>query len=490
MGLLILVLTLIIPLITHGLPPFYGDDLHFISSLKSDGVLPGIKNWIDHYGIIYRPLGVSALYLIYYVTGTKFLASYLITFLFYFLYIITIYCSLFLLQNNSLLALFVTTFVTLFPLNPTAFLQLSSSYQILTAAFCVQFFYFYYLQSIELNFKTSAVLGILWFLLLLTYEQILGLTALFPVVFLFRVNPSCWNLNLLKKCVIHCAPIIILSVFYAVVYISAQGNPKIVTLKKLNNAVEAVSQSSDTTVEKKHEIKVENKSRLTALFSKLQKVRSFLCSNFLYALGNMKENPISIILFILCIIGLGAIILRSSSNIPSKNQLLSLGFFGLLWVLSTVAPFFLYREVHFPPYVLVIPSLGIALLTYSIYWLVFEKFGKKFSIYTFKFIFLCIVILFSLQQYGYFFGLKEELGYWQNVYKNMAPYKDTLIRGDFVTLNNLPRKNNQHIFWIEDAIGRRYFKNLLGDEFSALDLEFKNDRSTLVAILRSIQKPL
>ena len=43
---------------------FYNDDISLINQVKSEGVISSWKNWVEHYGLFYRPIGIFILYLV------------------------------------------------------------------------------------------------------------------------------------------------------------------------------------------------------------------------------------------------------------------------------------------------------------------------------------------------------------------------------------------------------------------------------------------
>jgi hypothetical protein len=160
-------------------------------------------------------------------------------------------------------------------------------------------------------------------------------------------------------------------------------------------------------------------------------------------------------------------------NLPLAQPLhrVSFAYFllGLTWFLVTIAPFLLYKAVHLPPYVLLIPSVGLGIALYGVLWPCLSLFFGRFAPKIIKVIFFVIMIIFPFQQYGYFFGLKEELAFWENIHQRVDEVKSTLlIPGKVIILDDVLIKHNSHIFWLEEAIGKRYFCNLLGDKYLQL----------------------
>ena len=66
-------------------------------------------------------------------------------------------------------------------------------------------------------------------------------------------------------------------------------------------------------------------------------------------------------------------------------------------------------------------------------------------------------MFFYIIQASYLIGLKEELLYWKNLafitnnQLDNADYKNSIL------IENIPKKDSKHIFWLEKAVGKRYF---------------------------------
>ena len=85
---------------------------------------------------------------------------------------------------------------------------------------------------------------IFWALLLLTYEQLLGLAAVLGVLVLF-MNYNKDTYKTINKITFPIIAISIVSVLFLVAYFSSEGNPKLVSLKSMNVS-DAITQDLST----------------------------------------------------------------------------------------------------------------------------------------------------------------------------------------------------------------------------------------------------
>ena len=126
--------------------------------------------------------------------------------------------------------------------------------------------------------------------------------------------------------------------------------------------------------------------------------------------------------------------------------------FGFLWTSGAIAPFLLYPGFVIPVYHLLLPCFGIAFLFYGTTTLIL---GEKRS-FIIKSLFLLVLILFSTIHISYFFGLKEELSFLNNISSKINIYSSKIKTNENIIITNIPDKKNKHIFWIENAISKRY----------------------------------
>lgn len=475
----LLTLVLFLPILLLGGPGFYGDDLNFIESISQNGAVNGIQNWLSNYGVFYRPIGVSFLYLIYKLLGFSEALVYFSSYAIYFAFIFSIFKCLELITKNLFFTIFVTSFVALFPLAPTVFLQISSTYQALTACLVVILISVFYLHKNTLTNKKLTLFAISWFFLLLTYEQITGLIVIFGIISFLTYWPFKSSLAI-KQIIKVIFTFSFVTLVFTSIYISAAGNPKLITLKSLNNttAIEQAQVSEAPTPARK------TTSRSGALVQKILKVLNFFSSNIIYSLNELIISGWKGFIIALTIIGLCFFVLFIPMVQPSTQFCTICIIIGSAWFTSTLAPFFLYKAVHLPPYVMLIPSIGLAIFAYGIYWIIWSQAFFSISSKIFKFIFILIILVFPLQQYGYYFGLKEELAHWRALETRLRDEKPKLLAGEEVVLLNIQHKNNEHIFWLEEAIGKRYFKVLMGEQFTNLALEYSNNKTELKIYLK------
>tara|TARA_B100001057_G_C22649955_1_gene871703 strand:+ start:371 stop:820 length:450 start_codon:yes stop_codon:yes gene_type:complete len=93
--------------------------------------------------------------------------------------------------------------------------------------------------------------------------------------------------------------------------------------------------------------------------------------------------------------------------------------------------------------------------SFFILWNNYFNTEKKKIIYNKKSFFI-VLILFSTIHTSYFFGLKEELSFLNNISSKINIYSSKIKTNDNIIITNIPDKKNKHIFWIENAISKRY----------------------------------
>ena len=87
---------------------------------------------------------------------------------------------------------------------------------------------------------------------------------------------------------------------------------------------------------------------------------------------------------------------------------------------------------------------------------------------------------FQIQQYGYYFGLKEELAYWNMIADEFnQKIKETDQNGK-IQIKTIDR-SNKHIFWIEKSIGLRHFSNLIEHNQVDYMIERLSDSTILIS---------
>ena len=146
--------------------------------------------------------------------------------------------------------------------------------------------------------------------------------------------------------------------------------------------------------------------------------------------------------------------------VPNKNELLKIFYIGLLWTSSTMAPFFLYDSFYMPPYVFLFPSFGIGLLFFSIFFLLFKSTNDFLNNLSFKFLVFSFSLFFVVQNYGIYLGTKEEINFWKKLSNDIKNSSMLDNKKSLIIDKNISFKNN-HIFWLEELYGIRYFKHSL-----------------------------
>lgn len=462
---LYLFLGLVFPFVWFGIIGFYGDDFSQILGIEEFGFLGNISQWIYSYGIFYRPLGYFILTSIYFFLGWSEVLIYIFSLLLFFLSCYFTYLLSYKFFSNKFLSVFVTLFFGFFPFNASAYLQISSSYMII----CYSFVAFFFLKLISyLNEESKKykllLLNISWFLILLIYEQATGLiliilTNIFFVNF-FK-NEDIW----VKKSCIQSFGFVLITILFVLLYFGSSGNPKVETLIELNN--QAIGTISSTI--SSGEIIQNESNRLTSLVLKIVNSFSLFYMNFPYVFENLGTN---IFIFLILLTFLMSYLMPDKIDVPNKNELLKIFFIGLLWTSSTVAPFFLYDSFYMPPYVFLFPSYGIGLLFFSIFFLLFKSMNDFLNNFSFKFLVFSFTLFFIVQNYGIYLGTKEEINFWKRLSNDIKDSSMFDNKKSLIIDKNISFKNN-HIFWLEELYGIRYFKHSLGKKLDQIKIVSK-----------------
>ena len=462
---------IVAPTVLFGDLGFYGDDYNMLTSLESLGFLGSISQWQDAYGYFYRPLGITFLLSLYHLFGSFSFLMYVVSFCLYLSLVFMLYkvSRIYLKETN--LSIFVAIFVASFPFNASAFLQLPSLYMIFTSLLFL--FLLRRLSSIDsLDSLSKYLIAIfLWFALLLSYEQITGLVLIISLALLTKVNFS--RKEELWQLVIRTVLFGLTTLIFMTLYFGSNTNPKITTLESLNSISSDISENSSINNSFETESNNFSSSRSEAILDKIERSVYFLVNNLLYSLNKILDQ--GLLGYILLIFSLIPVICISISKVrapPNKTSLWCI-FIGFLWVLGTLLPFLLYKSVHIPPYVLLLPSIGLALVTYGLFWLLWPQKFQFLASFFYKSLFSLLFLVFQFNQYGLYFGIKEELSFWEEIsYK----YNNNL------NLTNINPKENNHIFWAEKLYGLRHFHNLTGDSFRSYKLVYDEESYTLSVI--------
>ena len=166
---------------------FYNDDISLINQVKSEGLISSWKSWVEHYGLFYRPIGIFILYLFYFLFNQSVEFSYSLNFIFYFISVFQLYNLIDNQFNDKKIAAFISFGYLLFPLNITAYLQISSLIMIISINL---FFVFLklWIHSIKKNSNILMFFALcFWLIIILIYEQVVSLT---PILVLFILKYS------------------------------------------------------------------------------------------------------------------------------------------------------------------------------------------------------------------------------------------------------------------------------------------------------------
>ena len=229
------VLVVIAPIILFGHPGYYGDDFNMLESLEyNQGIWGAVKNWIENYGYGHRPIGALFLLTIFGLFGSNATVMYTISLMVYACFIYVLFRKSLLLSKDKTLSIFLVIFFSFFPFNPTAFLQLSSTYVMLTGLLAMLVLGKIIDKSRNFSFQESVLLSSVWLMLLFSCEQITGLIAvIFLLVFLTNIDKG--TKESFKKSFIVCFGIGFTTLVFLIVFISSPGNPKMQIVNDLNH---------------------------------------------------------------------------------------------------------------------------------------------------------------------------------------------------------------------------------------------------------------
>jgi hypothetical protein len=483
-------LIILMPLFLFGSLTFYGDDLNSYKSINSLGFSGSIQNWLNEYGAVYRPIGISIFYSYYAILPEN---SFLLYLLYQLIYIFTsfiLFRQVYFLTKDFLASIFIALFFLFFPFNSVAYWQISSLYMVI--AILASFFVIKniaILSGSESRLKLIFYLMI-WLLLLLTYEQVLGLAAaLGVIIFLINYNKSTYKT--LCKTIFSLIALSVVSTLFLVTYFLSEGNPKVVTLKSINMSDSITQELNNPPIIKhsksravvnnkntqlKEVVEAANLMKIEYFFNRLKGGVNFLALNVNYSLHKLISLGYLGYFVMMVIIFLGALVLFIPQSFIISTSISPFAYIvvGFLWALGTLAPFFLYDKVHIPPYTLMLPSIGLGIFLYGLLRSVAHIFSKSIFNIISKSLLISIVTIFPLIQYGYYFGLKEELQFWDNVADEINQ-KNIKINQDLIIISNIVKRDNSHIFWLEKAIGMRYVSDKIERKIRITKVLHKDD---------------
>jgi hypothetical protein len=450
------ILLVCLPVILFGHPPFYGDDFHYLLGFQENGFWGNTWVWLDTYGLAYRPIGIFISNTLFYLFSDNEIVIYWVSLLLYFIVIYNLFLYLEKITKNLAVTVFVTMFFSLFPFNPTAFLQLSSNYMLVVSILTIIFIGEIGVKKNDINLRYLFLLCISWLGLLFIYEQVTGLVAV-VVLLMFFLHSHLGLKVAFQKSFLPSVMLGLTTLIFVLVYFFSSGNPKIESIERINQQDEIARVSSNNIVTEQL-AKSETIGRIQSIKLKIYKVYSFSSKNIKYAFFSLiEEGFLGVVLLILVCFFSILFLLLPVEPIKRKKALV-IFFLGFVWVASTISPFLLYEQIHIPPYTLLIPSIGAALLMIGFFWSVWPSRYYRTAIVVFKINLSILVFFFTLLQYGYYFGLREELSYWKMLSVDIKHVLPQVDAGKIIIIRSIPEKNNQHIFWLEKAVGKRYFK--------------------------------
>jgi hypothetical protein len=468
-------LLILIPFVIFGVPGYYGDDLHLLGALGKHGFWGAMRQWFEHYGLGYRPIGILLDYLLYGLIGDNPVVAYVANAVIFFAIALAVFGAVKRVVGDEMMALFVASFYALFPFGSTAYLQLSS-FCMLVAILMVVALIGGLLTSSRWYTSWLGAWGVavIWVAVLLTYEQPAGLYAFLGIALLVRLHAGAGLFQ--SKAVVRLGTAMTIgTVLFLSLYLMHPGNPKIVSLEKIVSQSAAASDAPGRPVQALEELApVVSAGAEPPEQTRGGKLLRFFSENVAYALRNLISEPLGVLAFScsfgLIVHGLFRVRVRAISHKLAVGCVL----FGALWAFLSILPFFLYGRFTAPPYVFTLPSIGMGITAYGLIWAVLPStLGLSFRANLLRLLFGGTVVLFALQQYGYFFGLNDELRYYRSLAERITPVKEKLLRGVVLAVEGVPVRPNGHIFWLEKAVGNRALISALGDDFAGVETRQK-----------------
>ena len=456
-------LIVISPLILLGHPGYYGDDFNMIQGLSKWGLYGSISEWIGAYGWAYRPIGISLMYIFYHSLNSNPFIFYLIYQLSYLAIGWFLYHYLFKLTSKKSLSLFVAIFFLFFPFNPTAFWQLASLHMIIVATLILPLIDGIINKSESNQYKFIFFYSFCWMLLLFSYEQIVGLIAvIILIIWIKGLNNGIFKA--LRKSLLNSLMLITVTLVFLLSYFLQEQNAKIANLNMIKTE-QQLSQNINSEIKVSNNVESKefliSKGRIESTLDRLFKVSKYFASSFSYATLKIFDSGIKGLFLFIILIFFASMTLMFEFNHGDKFFSISIIAIGSLWFIVTIAPFFLYPQANIPPYTLMLPSIGIGLAVYGFFSLLSSFFNLVMFKYIARLLLFFSALTFPLFQYGYYFGINEELSYWENIADRIQNHKNDLLKGNTLILHNFPNKGNKHIFWLEKTYAHRHLRDSL-----------------------------
>jgi len=484
----------LLPLILLGSPGLYGDDYNSYQAIENFGGLGAINHWLSTYGWSYRPSGIAILYSYYSLLSGNHFLLYLGYQLFYLMLSFVLFREIYKLTDNTIMSVFVALFFLFFPFNSSAYWQISSLMMVLAIAVSIIIIRLL-VTSASKKLNNIFLLSVLaWIILLFTYEQLLGLVAVISILILAK-NYSVNIVDLIREVFIPLMILGFVSLVFLGGYFLSESNPKIVSLKRINN-VESVahekstdhvivnSQSIKQVQDKEYSAQIKqdypNLGKLDHFINRVNKGINFLVSSISYSLQSLISSGMAGYIMLVAILALGILAFFVPIVIQASTKQTSLFyvFVGTIWMAVTLAPFFLYDKVHIPPYTLMLPSIGLGITIFGMFQFVMPLLPIAIAIMLTRVLLVVGVIILPLMQYGYYFGLNEELRYWEKIAGEIHS-ENAVIEGNTIVLTGVTKKKNSHIFWLEKGVGVRYISELIESDVRVISVLHDSDRLVL-----------
>lgn len=450
----------------------YGDDFNLALSVQQLGIIGATANWLEHYGVVYRPLGVFLLFVNYSIVNAFGVsAGYAVQFF----SIMTIFALLHRVLTSfgfsSRTASLATLVAMLFPLNASAYFQLSS----LPMMFAILFWLTSVLALVSqpkklfLSYSLSASFFVFS---VLSYEQILPLVMVNLVVAVTRVQDLSVRFHSLS--VFYSFLISAFCVLFLFFYFGNQTNPKVLTVKAENSKIEQKLSEDSGSVTTKEPLKADKllMIKIRILAQKTIKTLNFIKGSLFEAFELVKKwTWFEKILFVIVPTLWPSWLLYKTfacndaeGNVISVRQNIHLKFFllGFGVLALPIAPFFIYHSVPITNYVFVIPSIGLSFLTAA---LLSAK--PRYAVTLLLPIYLTMATAFL----AYPSSLGSFLNYWYELAEHVND-NPLAQRSGYIEIE-LPERSYQHVFWLEKAFAKRLLTDLSKERIK--NIEFRND---------------
>ena len=448
---IIVYLILILPVLFLENPGFYGDDFSFLKQYNDGSYFYSYyDDMVFGAGYSHRPLGWFLLLTFYTVFGWSELFAYLGS--------ITLFVSMIFLAQIFLRKLFdndifVTSsiiFFSFFPFSATAYYQIPSSYMLATYILLFIYLYYFIFYNDFSSIYKNIIFSFSWFLILLCYESSIGVTIAMPFILLFKniSNGNRFKLNeYLKLFLIIGLP----SIIFIILYFTDSSNIKILSMDLL--VEEDIKTNQEVSLINNFSTEINYK--IYDFYEKLIRTTLFLLESLFYL--QLNSNRVWLPLTLIYTLSLLIIIFlfKKKYFVLNANSNYLLMLIGISWSIGAILPFLLYPGFTIPTYHLMLPSFGIGIFLYSFFGILF----RNYSIVIYKYIVSIIFLLFVSIQFSYFISLNEELRYWENIAQKTNVIIKNTKDDQIIRIIDLPQKYNFHVFWLEEAVGRKHFRN-------------------------------